>query len=393
MFLQFFQLLRGAGIPVSQSEWLALMRALALGLDECSLLRFYHLCRAVCVKSEAHFDLYDQCFAYFFRGIGEAPRDLTPFLQWLADPRSLRPLSAAERAELEALDLEELRRQFEERLREQKERHDGGSRWIGSGGTSPFGRDGYHPSGIRVGDAEGRGAGTALQVAGRRRFRNLRHDLVLDVRQIGVALRRLRLFAREGVADELDLDATIDQTARNAGDIELAFRPPRKNRVHLLLMMDVGGSMTPYAQVTEQLFSAAHQATHFQAFQHYYFHNCPYENLFSDIARQRGESTAQLLENLDREWFCVIVGDAAMAPYEVSMVGGSADYFHHNEVAGIDWLRRIRDRLPRTVWLNPEPPAYWGAHSTQMIRELFPMFPLTLDGLDSAIAELKSCRI
>lgn len=383
--------MRARGIPVSQTEWLVLMQALLLGLENTSLLRFYHLCRATCVKTEAYFDAYDQCFAEYFRGASPKELVLDALLNWLEDPNPLRDLSPDEIAMLKAMNLEELRAQFEERLREQQERHDGGNRWIGTGGTSPFGRGGVHPSGIRVGG--GSGARSAVQVAADRRFRNLRHDLVLDVRQIGVALRKLRLFAREGCPDELDLEETIDQTARNAGEIDLVFRPERKNRVRFLLLMDVGGSMTPYARVSERLFSAAHQSTHFKAFKHYYFHNCPYETLYTDIWQREGIETTRLLENLDRNWFCVIVGDAAMAPYELSHVGGSINYFHHNTNSGLDWLARIADRFPRVVWLNPEPKNYWGLHSTVMIRELFAMFPLTLDGLDEAIAFLKTRRI
>jgi uncharacterized protein with von Willebrand factor type A (vWA) domain len=227
-------------------------------------------------------------------------------------------------------------------------------------------------------------------VASARRFRNLRHDVILDTRQIGVALRQLRKLRRDGVAEELDLEESIDETARNAGDIELVFRAPRKNTVKLLLLMDVGGSMTPYTHLCERLFSAAHAANHFKAFRYYYFHNCPYERLFTDISFGKTEDTKHLLEQLDREWYCMIVGDAAMAPYELTAIGGSVDYFHHNPEPGISWLQRIAERFPRSAWLNPDPVPYWDTtYTTRVIRDIFSMYPLTLDGLEEAIRDIR----
>lgn len=390
MFVGFFFYMRTRGIPVSLTEWLGLMQAMALGLERQSLPGFYHLCRSLCVKTEAHFDLYDQCYAEWFKGV-EAPTSVTDeVLGWLENPIFPRDLTPEEIAALKELDLDELRRQFEERLQEQDERHDGGNRWVGTGGTSPFGHGGKHPSGVRVGGAGG--GRSAMQIAQERRFQNLRHDRVLDVRQISVALRKLRRLGRDGRPDELDIDVTIDHTARNAGDIELVFRPERKNTVKLLLLTDVGGSMTPYTRLTEQLFSAAHQASHFKAFKHFYFHNCPYETLYSDMARREGRPTLEILEELDRSWYCVMVGDASMHPYELSVSGGAIDYFHHNDEAGLAWLGRIKERLPRSVWLNPEPVQYWYVRSIQMIQEVFDMFPLTVEGLDDALDELKRKR-
>ncbi|MEO1272581.1 MAG: VWA domain-containing protein [Myxococcota bacterium] len=356
MFIEFFFYLRQRGIAVSITEWMTLMEALAAGLHHSSLLGFYHLCRALCVKRASQFDLYDQCFGVFFEGVEADEADVDKVLEWLRDPVMPRALTPEEQAMLEALSLDELRRQFEERLAEQNERHDRGNRWVGTGGTSPFGHSGQHPSGVRVGGTGGNSS--ALQVASQRRFRNLRSDVVLDVRQIGVALKQLRRLARDGRPDQLDLDATIDETARNAGDIELVFQPQRKNTVKLLLLMDVGGSMTPYTRLCERLFSAAHAATHFKAFKSYYFHNCPYDNLYTDMSRYKAESTAQVLRDLDRQWFCVIVGDAAMSPYELTAPGGAVDYFQNNPDPGITWLNRIHDRFPRSVWLNPEPIRY-----------------------------------
>lgn len=387
MFVEFFLHMKGRGLKVSLTEWMSMMDALRMGLAGESLTRFYHLCRAVCVKTEAHFDLYDQCFVEFFAD-AEVPAGLEDaVLDWLANPILPRELNSEELARLKELSLDELREQFEQRLREQTEAHNGGSKWVGTGGTSPFGHSGVHPSGVRVGGASR--LRSAMQVASDRRFRNLRHDRKLDVRQIAVALRQLRRLSREGRADELDVDATIDATARNAGDLDLIFRPERKNAVKLLLLMDVGGSMTPYTRLSERLFSAAHAATHFKAFRHYFFHNCPYERLFTDISRHRSEATAEVLADLDRTWFVVLVGDAAMHPYELMAPGGSIDYYHHNAEAGLVWLNRIAERCPRSVWLNPDPPAYWEIPTNRRIRTLFEMFPLTVDGLERAVTHLR----
>lgn len=387
MFVEFFFELRERDVPVGLTEWLTLMEALGKGLAGSSLLRFYHLSRAICVKSETHFDRFDQAFAHYFKGI-ESPREvLDDVIEWLEQPIAPPNLSAEDLALLRSLDLDDLRQLFEERLKEQTERHDGGSRWIGTGGTSPFGHGGINPTGVRVG---GQGGGrTAMQVASQRRFRNLRSDLTLDVRQISMALRRLRKLRRDGRPDELDLDGTIDATARNAGDLELIFRSERKNTVKLLLLMDVGGSMTPYTRISERVFSAAHSAAHFKRFKHFFFHNCVYERMFDDMWKWRGPSSEEILESVDESWLCIIVGDAAMGPHELTAKGGSIDYFHQNDVTGLRWLERIRARIPRSVWLNPEPKNYWGLASTAIIRRVFPMFPLTLDGLDDAVQHLR----
>lgn len=388
MFTGFFYYMRERELKVSVTEWLTLMEALQKGLSDSSLLRFYHLCRCICIKSEAQFDLYDQCFAEFFQGAEISTQVSDELLDWLSNPLTQPQLSPEELAALEKLDLEELRKKFEERMKEQHERHDGGNYWVGTGGRSPFGHSGVHPSGVRVGGAGG--GRSAMQVATKRQFKNLRHDRVLDIRQISVALRQLRRLAREGRRDELDLDETIQQTAKNAGDLEIVFRPPRKNNVKLLLLMDVGGSMTTYTRLSELLFSAAHKASHFKAFKHYYFHNCPYETLYSDMERSQGESTQHILQQLDASWYCIIVGDAAMGPHELTSKGGSVDYFHYNEEPGIAWLQRIAKRLPKCVWINPDPKQYWSSTwSTVLIQEVFDMYPFTIDGLDHAISELR----
>ncbi len=390
MFTDFLFHLRARGLKVSLTEWLPLLRAMAEGHGRSDLTVFYHLARALLVKREALYDLYDQAFAEYFRGV-ERQFDLSEeLLEWLSDPKLPRQLTEEEKAALEALNLDELRQRFEERLREQKERHDGGSRWIGTGGTSPFGHGGTNPAGIRVGG--GGGGRSAVQVASDRRFRNLRSDRVLDTRQIGVALRRLRRLGKDEGPEELDLDATIDHCARNAGEIDLIFGPPRKNRIKLLLLVDVGGSMDPHAELSERLFSAAHAANHFRHFESRFFHNCVYERLFTDIYHRRGEPTAEVLKRLDRTWSVILVGDAWMSPFELTEAGGSIDLFHQNRETGLAWLRRIRERVPRSVWINPEPRRIWNAPSARIIREVFPMYELTVDGLTEAIDVLAGRR-
>ncbi len=392
MFVEFFFHLRKRGIPVSPTEFLTLVEALEKGLAAASLTRFYTLARSILVKRVEHFDLYDAAFAEFFedRPFTHPDRraEITDeLLDWLKEARFLRELTEEQIAHLESLDLDELRRQFEERLAEQDERHDGGSHWVGTGGTSPFGHSGKHPSGVRIGGPGGNR--TAMQIAQKRRFKNLRTDQVLDTRQIAVALRKLRRLTRDGRAEELDLDATIDKTAKNAGFIDLVFRAPRENQVKLLLLADVGGSMTPHSQRTSKLFSAAHKAHHFKNFEAFYFHNCPYETLYTNISRRKGKPTREVLANLDKTWRCIVVGDAAMAPPELMQSGGSINYFHFNDDAGITWLRRLKEAVPRTAWLNPDKPRWWGSYTTKVIGELFPMFPLTIDGIEEAIDEIR----
>lgn len=368
------------------------MEALSAGLPNESLTGFYHLCRAVCVKDEAQFDLYDQCFAEWFRDETIPMQLQDDVWKWLKNPKLPRELTDAERQRLESLSPEDLRKRLSELLKEQRERHDGGNRYIGTGGTSPFGHSGQNPAGIRIGGDDASGGRSAVKVAMDRRFENLRHDRVLDVRQMSMALRQLRRFLREG-QEALDLDETIDATARNFGEIELVLRPERKNTVKLLLLIDVGGSMSPHADLCERLFSAVHAASHLKAFRHYYFHNCPYDRLYTDIVRREGEPTGHVLKNLDRTWYCILVGDAAMAPYELMSDDGIWDYFQRSGDTGFTWLRRIADRFPRVVWLNPEPERFWGIPSTVLIRRLFDMHPLTLDGLDRAMGRLRQARV
>lgn len=395
MFVEFFFFLRRNGLKVSINEWLDLLRALQTGLAGGSLMGFYGLCRCLVVKHENDFDLFDRCFAAYFQGTEVTPEtfDLIhdELMSWLQNALQRPALSEEEMARLKRLDPEEIRRMFEERLREQKERHDGGNRWIGTGGTSPFGHSGYHPSGIRVGgDSRLR---SALQIATARRFQNLRSDLVLDTRQMGLALKKLRILGQIGAREELDVEESVKQAGKNAGDIELIFKKSRKNTVKLLLLTDAGGSMTPHSHLCSRLFSAASAVSHFKAFRHYYFHNCPYDFLFSDIQRMDRIDTEEVLAGVDESWHLMVVGDAAMNPYELLAPGGCIDYFYHNEKPGLWWLEKIKKRVPAAVWLNPEPPAWWQIDSCRIVRSVFTdMFPLTLDGLTTAVETLKSTR-
>ncbi|MEM1247759.1 MAG: VWA containing CoxE family protein [Acidobacteriota bacterium] len=389
MFVDFFFHLRGHGLRVTITEWLTLMKAMAMGFTRADLSVFYHLARSILVKKESDFDIYDRAFATFFMDLEDQFDIDDEVLQWLANP-VLPEISDEDRAKLEALDLETLREQFLERLEEQNERHDGGNKWVGTGGTSPFGHGGEHPTGIRIGG--GGGGRSAVQVAESRRFRNLRNDRILDTRQIGVALRRLRKLNKDEGPEELDLDLTIDESARNGGEIDLVFGPPKRNKIKLYLMIDVGGSMDPHTILCERLFSAAHAANHFKKFESRFFHNCPYEKLYTDISRWKGEPTSEILKNLDHTWSVVFVGDAWMSPYELTHAGGAIDYYHNNNDTGLSWLQRFRERCPNSLWLNPEPKRIWNAPTIHLIRQVFPMYELTVDGLTEAIDVLRGVR-
>ena len=388
MFIEFFYQLRRWEVPVSTQQWLTVMEAFDKGLIKTSLDSFYTVVRSIVCRSELDFDNFDNCFMEYFHDVSIDPKDLSEFEEWLKKPIPPRQLTKEQEEMLKALNLDEVRELFEKRLQEQKEKHDGGNKWIGTGGTSPFGHGGFHPSGIRVG-----GEGThnrAMQIASKRKFRNFRKDITLDTRQIGLALRNLRAWGRDGGPEELDLDESIAATGRNAGDIELVFKPERRNTVKLLLLMDVGGSMTFHSQVCEQLFSAAFQSAHFKDFRHYYFHNSPYEFIYSDIEREEKIGTRQFLDQFDSSWFLFVVGDAAMSPYELTEIGGSVDYFHHNPEPGLVWIKRLKEHFSRSVWLNPEPESYWHIPSNVLVRRVFPeMFPMTLEGLERAIDQLK----
>ncbi len=387
MLIDFLYELRRAKLSVSTHEWLALMEGLALGLHESSLDGFYRLARAICVKDVTEYDSFDEAFLRYFKDAHQDALELTrELLRWLENPAEQRVLTAEEKALLEAMDLEQLRALFEQRLREQKERHDRGNRWVGTGGSSPFGNGGVFPGGLRVG---GMGGGrSAMQVAGERRFRAYRKDVVLDVRQIDIALRDLRQLGREGAPDELDLDETVDETCRNAGELELVFRAPRRNRVKLILMMDVGGTMDPHTQLVSRLFTAASRAGRFASFRSYYFHNCIYEKVYERAQFRDGIPVADLIAKSDRDERLIIVGDAWMHPAELLQPGGSVFYSHHNRTSGLDWLKRLRDHFRRTAWLNPEPKRFWRGSTIEMIAEVMPMWPLTINGIEGAVRYL-----
>jgi len=385
MFTDFFYTLRQRKVPVSVTEWMTLMEALnkncITNLDE-----FYYLARAILVKSEAHYDHYDVAFQEYFKGI-EGPADISEqILEWLKDPINRTTLTEAERALFDSMDLDELMRELEKRLKEQTEQHDGGDYWIGRGGTAPFGHSGSNPAGIRIGGQSG--GRHAMQIAQERRFQNYRSDLTLDIRQIKMALRGLRELNRIGPEDELDLDKTIQATCKNAGDIELVWTRSRKNAVKLLLLMDVGGSMEPFAQLCSQLFSAAHSSSHFKDFQYFFFHNCIYENLYRDIERREAISTEHLLRTLERDYKVVLVGDASMAIQELTDRYGAIYYYQRNDTPGIIWLKRIAEHFTHSVWLNPDTQYSWNHPTIQMTGKLFPMFELTLDGLGQAVKKL-----
>ena len=385
MFTNFFYTLRERRVPVSITEWMTLMEALSKGYIS-SLNDFYYLARAILVKSEAYFDHYDVAFQEYFKGIKTPPEISEQILDWLKDPFNRLFLTEEEKALLDIMDLDELLKELEKRLQEQTEQHDRGAYWIGRGGTSPFGHSGENPAGFRLGG--GGGGRSAIQVAEQRQFLNYRHDLTLDVRQIEVALKGLRHLNRTGPEDELDLDKTIDATAKNAGDIDLIWRRSRKNKVKLLLLMDVGGSMDPFAHLCSLLFSAAHHSTHFKDFQYYYFHNCIYDYVYKDIERREAISIDHLLHTMEPDYKVILVGDAWMSPSELNGAYGAIYYYERNHNPGIARLKQIADHFTHYVWLNPEAPHYWNEPTILTIRKIFPMFELTIEGLQQAVRKL-----
>jgi uncharacterized protein with von Willebrand factor type A (vWA) domain len=362
------------------------MQALSMGLAHTSLERFYTLARSLLVKDVSYYDAYDLAFKEAFHGIATPDALIDEILAWLQDPHSLAHLTPEQLALLQQLDLEALRALFAQRLREQQARHDRGNRMIGTGGTAPFGHQGKHLKGMHLG-SEG-GQRSAVQVAEERHYENYRRDRTLDLRQIQMALKQLRHLKRLGVEEELDLEATIDQTCRNGGDIELIFCPPRQNNAKVLLLMDAGGSMMPYTTLVERLFSAAHKATHFKDFQYYYFHNCIYEQLYADIRMNKRVSTASLLHILDADYKVILVGDAYMAPEELIDPGGALYYYHYNDTPGMTWLRRIQEHFRACIWLNPLPEGQWNRTTISLVRQVFPMYELTLAGLERGIKQL-----
>lgn len=395
MFLDLFYGLRAEGVPLSIHEWKTFLRALEAGLHGVSLLRFYHLGRACLVKSETYFDAYDRVFARVFKGVeGAFGEQVTAeILDWLRTPKNFPNLSPEELAALERLSQDELMRRFLETLEKQTERHDGGDRWVGTGGRSPFGHGGQHPTGVRVG---GPGVSrSAMKVAEQRLFRDYRTDRILDIRSLKVSLRRLRQLTRTGEATELDLDETIDETCRNAGEIELVFRPPRRNNVRLLLLMDVGGTMDPFLEPVSQLLTALHEDHGLREFQPYYFHNCVYDHVYRTARMTRTDAVpmADVLRRLDPRWKVALIGDGAMHPAELLDNYGGIDPRMTTETPGVVWLQRIAGHFRRSVWINPEPAAQWERwQTTRVVRRLFPMFPLTVDGVTEAMRALVGAR-
>ena len=391
MLIPFFFALRDGGLKVSVTELLTLLEALRAGVAGYSVDDFYYLARAALVKDESRLDRFDRIFAAYFRGADDKLADLFAELpeDWLRREAELL-LSEEERAAIESAGgFAELMEALRERLEDQEGRHEGGSRWIGTAGTSPFGAYGYNPEGVRIGQAGSRHR-SAVKVWDRRHFRNFDDTLELGTRNIKVALRRLRRFAREGAADELDLDATIDNTARNAGFLDIRMVPERHNAVKVLLCLDVGGSMDDHVRVCEELFSAAR--SEFKHLEYFYFHNFVYETMWKDNRRRHTEKTPtrDVLRTYGTDYKLVFVGDATMSPYEIVYAGGSVE--HWNEEAGAVWMQRLLRTYPKAIWLNPEPQERWAyTPSIKLIRELVDdrMYPLTIAGLDEGIRALR----
>lgn len=392
MFLPFFDTLRIARIPVSLREYLTFLEAVGTGMVTYDLDGFYYLARAAMVKDERHLDRFDRAFAHTFGGLEqitpeqvmEAAEIPAEWLQKLAE----KHLSAEEMAEIEALGgFEKLMETLRERLKEQEGRHQGGNKWIGTAGTSPFGAYGYNPEGVRIGQKESRHR-RAVKVWDKREFRNLDDSIELGTRNIKVALKRLRQWARTGADEELDLDGTIRATAEH-GYLDVKTRPERHNAVKVILFLDVGGSMDPHIRVVEELFSAAR--SEFKHLEHYYFHNCLYEGVWKDNARRWTEQipTHEVLNTYGSDYKCIFVGDAAMSPYEIAMPGGANE--HWNREAGQVWLERARAQWPDHLWINPTPEAHWRyTQSIQMIQQIFEgrMVPMTLEGIDRGMRDL-----
>lgn len=390
MFLPFFDNLRRAKVPVSLREFLAFLEGMQAGLATYDIEAFYFLARAIMVKDERHLDRFDQAFGATFSGLEGIPDDAVMNAvdipaDWLAKMAE-KHLSEEEKAEIEAAGgFDKLMEKLRERLKEQEKRHQGGNKWIGTAGTSPFGAYGYNPEGIRIGQNESRHQ-RAVKVWDKREFRNLDDSVELGTRNIKVALKRLRRWARDGADDELDLDGTIRATAEN-GYIDVKTQPERRNAVKVLLFLDVGGSMDPHIQLVEELFSAA--KTEFKQLEHFYFHNCLYEGVWKDNARRWNAQTPtwDVLRTYGSDYKCIFVGDASMSPYEVAVPGGANE--HWNKEAGHTWLARARDQWPSHVWINPVPEKYWPyTQSIGMIQEVFGndrMVPMTLAGIEKGM--------
>lgn len=386
MFINFFYNLKAQGVPVSLHEWLLLHEALAKNLNDCSLTKFYYMARSILVKNEIYFDRYDIAFFDTFKGIETSDELLEKILEGLKKVKELK-LTEEEKRQIQALDLDQVLKNFEEQLRQgHYKNHVGGNKAIGTGGRSTQGAWGYNPAGIRIGQGESRHR-SAIQIAEKRTFQNYSNNITLDTRQMRVALSHLRSLLPIGPEEKLDLEGTIDATCKNAGELEFVWQNKEKKASKVMLLMDVGGSMTPYSHMVELLFSAA--SSQISRFKHYYFHNCIYQDLWTDIERRESVSTMDVLKNEDSDFKVIIVGDAEMAPSELTWRNGAIDYWYHNDTPGIVWLQRFRDKFKDSVWLNPLPSRSWDyIYTCRLIREIFPMFELTLEGLDKAVKQL-----
>ena len=390
MFVNFFFEVKKAGIPTSLREYLMLLEAMEAKVIEFSIDDFYYLSRSAMVKDERHIDKFDRVFGHVFKGlepvVGEEEVELPE--EWLRKMAELY-LTEEERQKIESLGgWQKLMETLQERLKEQEGRHQGGSKWIGTAGTSPFGAYGYNPEGVRIGQRESRNR-RAVKVWDKREYKNFDDSIEIGIRNIQVALRRLRKFAREGAPTELDLPDTIKSTANNGGYLDLKLVPERHNQVKVLLFFDVGGSMDDHIRVCEEMFSACR--TEFKHLEYFYFHNCMYESVWKDNRRRHTEKTDlwEVLRTYPQDYKVIFVGDATMSPYEIVYPGGSVE--HWNEEAGADWMRRVLATYPRAIWLNPQPKDVWDYYeSIRVINELMEnrMFPMTIEGLENGIREL-----
>lgn len=396
MFIEFFYLLKSYGLPVSTREHLTLLEALDKELPAYRIEDFYALSKAIYIKHEQHLDLFDRLFADFFKNIDSIPAALLAHIpaEWLQRGLEERVFTEEEKALIEALGgLETLMERFQEILDKQKEQHQGGDTFIGTGGTSPFGAYGYNPEGFRIGQQESRHR-KAIKVWDKRLYKNLDGNQELNTRDLKLALKRLRILTREGLEEELDLDKTIAQTCRNAGSLDLALVPSKKNRVKVLMLFDIGGSMDEHVALCEQLFSAARYE--FKHLEYYYFHNCLYEFVWKDNRRRYEERipTMEIFQKYNADYKVIVVGDATMSPYELTHKNGSVE--HYNNEPGLLWLQRLKEHYPYLVWLNPTPVAHWHyTYSVKLIREFSEerMFPLTLNGLSAATRALKDKKL
>jgi len=389
MLIDFFLKLKAAKVPVTTKEYLMLIEGMQKGVVGASIDDFYYFSRTCLVKDEANFDKFDRAFGEYFKGV-EAVMGVEADipLEWLRKQAELN-LSPEEKAKIEAMGgWEKLMEEFKKRLEEQKGRHQGGSKWIGTGGTSPYGAYGYNPEGIRIGQNGSRNR-SAVKVWDQREYQNLDDQVELGTRNIKIALRRLRRFARDGAPEELDLDGTITSTARKAGMLDILMRPERHNKVKVLLFFDIGGSMDDHIKLCEEMFSAA--KTEFKHMEYFYFHNCLYDYVWKDNRRRHAERTptVDIMHKYGHDYKLIFVGDATMSPYEILQPGGSIEY--SNDEAGAVWMRRMLDTYPKAIWLNPEPEQLWPyRQSIAVIREIMEarMYPITIEGLERAMRYL-----